>query len=67
MKMNYVSLNAKYFKTSDYAHIYQHDMRHSNVTYKLENTNYKNFEFEFAKFEDLHSKKAQIMLKKAQI
>lgn len=62
--MNYISLNAKYYKTSDYAHIYDHDMRHSNVTYKLENTQYKNFEFEFAKFEDLHTTKAQIMQRK---
>lgn len=62
--MNYISLNAKYYKTSDYAHIYEHDFRVSNVTYRLENTQYKNFEYEFEKFEDLHSKKAQIMLKR---
>lgn len=61
---NYISLNAKYYKTKDYQHIYDHDLRHSNVTYKLQSTNYKNFEFEFAKFEDLHTTKAQIMLKK---
>lgn len=65
--MNYISLNAKYYKTQDYKHIYEHDFRVSNVTYKLKSTNYKNFEFEFAKFEDLHTTKAQIMLKKAQI
>ncbi|WNY99487.1 hypothetical protein SUSP_001905 [Sulfurospirillum sp. 'SP'] len=62
--MNYISLNAKYYKTQDFKHIYEHDFRVSNVTYKLENTQYKNFEHEFEKFEDLHSKKAQIMLKK---
>lgn len=61
---NYISLNAKYYKAQDYKHIYDHDLRHSNVTYKLQSTNYKNFEFEFAKFEDLHTTKAQIMQKK---
>ena len=61
---NYISLNAKYYKTTDFKHIYDHDMRHSNVTYKLENTQYKNFEFEFAKFENLHTTKSQIMKRK---
>ncbi|NCD01286.1 hypothetical protein EOL94_04300 [bacterium] len=60
---NYISLNAKYYKNTDYKHIYEHDMRHSNVTYKLEKTQYKNFNYEFATFEDLHTTKAQIMLK----
>jgi len=60
---NYISLNAKYYKAQDYKHIYDHDFRLSNVTYKLPSTNYKNFEFEFAKFEDLHTTKAQIMQK----
>lgn len=62
--MNYISLNAKYYKTLDYQHIYEHDFRMSNVTYKLKSTNYKNFSFEFAKFEDLHTSKAQIMKRK---
>lgn len=61
---NYISLNAKYYKAADYKHIHDHDLRHSNVSYKLQDTKYKNFEFEFEKFEDLHTKKAQIMQKK---
>lgn len=65
--MNYISLNAKYYKTTDFKHIYEHDMRHSNVTYKLHNTQYKNFSFEFEKFEDLSNKKAQILAKKHKI
>lgn len=60
---NYISLNAKYYKAQDYKHIHEHDLRHSNVTYKLKDTKYKNFEVEFAKFEDLHTTKAQIMQK----
>lgn len=58
--MNYISLNAKYYKTQDYKHIYDHDFRLSPVSYKLKSTSYKNFSFEFEKFENLHTTKAQI-------
>ena len=61
---NYISLNAKYYKNADYKHIYEHDFRLSNVTYKLQNSNYKNFNYEFASFENLSSQKAQILAKK---
>ena len=61
---NYISLHAKYYKTQDYKHIFEHDFRISNVTYKLQNSSYKNFSHEFANFEDLNSQKSQILAKK---
>lgn len=61
---NYISLHAKYYKSNDYKHIYEHDFRISNVTYKLQYSNYKNFNYEFEKFEDLSSQKAHILAKK---
>ena len=61
---NYISLHAKYYKTQDYKHIFEHDFRISNVTYKLQNSSYKNFSHEFANFEDLSSQKAKILAKK---
>ena len=61
---NYISLNAKYYKNADYKHIFEHDFRITPVTYKLQNTQYKNFSHEFEKFEDLSSKKAQILARK---
>ena len=61
---NYVSLHAKYYKNNDFQKIYEHDFRISNVTYKLQNSSYKNFSHEFANFEDLSSQKAKILAKK---
>ena len=61
---NYISLHAKYYKTQDYKHIFEHDFRITPVTYKLQNSNYKNFNFEFANFDDLSSQKTQILAKK---
>lgn len=61
---NYISLNAKYYKNADYKHIHEHDFRISNVTYKLQNSSYKNFNYEFTTFEDLSSQKAKILAQK---
>lgn len=61
---NYISLHAKYYKNTDFKHIFEHDFRLSNVTYKFQNSSYKNFSHEFSNFEDLSSQKAQILAKK---
>jgi len=61
---NYISLHAKYYKNTDYKKIFEHDFRVSHVTYKLKSTNYKNFNYEFEKFDDLSNRKAQILKRK---
>lgn len=61
---NYIALNAKYYKNDDYKKIYEHDFRKSNVTYILKDSKYKNFSFEFEKFEDLKQKKQDVLKRK---
>lgn len=58
---NYLSLNAKYYKSLNSVQMYNHNFRITKPDYLLAKTDYKNFNYEFRKFDDVKNEKNEYL------